>query len=1405
MGDSIRVLHVDDDPQLGDLVKSFLQTEADRIRVETTVGPAAAFDRLAEQEFDCIVSDYKMPHKNGLEFLAEVRERHGDIPFILFTGEGSEKVASEALTKGATDYLQKQSGTNQYELLANRIHNAVERDRSAKRAANLERIRTLAGDINQALVRATSREEIERRVCEIFSRSIPYQVAWIGEVDSETTRIEPRTTAGDTEGLLDGVTITAKESATEHGPELRAVRNNRIAVTQDVAADSALQQRGDTLIEHGCRAAAAVPLEHGETLFGELIVYAGRPNAFDEDETDLLVELGDDIAHALHSRATETELQRTNNEFRTVFDHVPIGIILMDYDGDEFWYRRSNPRMEELSGLSEEEIRNETPRNAFGTDDGKAVEARYRECVEQGKPIEYTSTFEISGDRVVRNGRVIPVSDGDGIEQLVVIVRDITEQRRRKEERKRSRRYRRKLYELTSSELDDTKKLQRLLELGCERLEVENGHLARIDANANRHEIELAGGSDFVQAGTVTELESTYCRATAESDDILTVYNASEEGWTDDPAYEQWGIGCYIGASVEVNDEFYGTLCFVNREPRERRFTQAEQTFVDLMARWVSHVFERQRHERQLREHQKIVNSVPDGIYILDDNFRFTMVNDAMVELTGRSRDELIGADVSLVFGEEAIDLGRQNRQRLQMGQQEYEQLNTEVRTPDGETIPCVVRGRLLSEPDTDESVATTGVVRDVTEKREFRRQLRSKAARLEALFEDSPDMINVLDSAGEIREANSRLCSELGYDEDDLIGTGIWEIDQLIDAEEVAQLLSNFDVGERRRFEGRYERCDGLTVPVEVHLLRLNLGGKDRFLAISRDISERKAQKEKQNRIISRVTDAIVEVDSDWTFTLVSDQAEDLYGINEDELLGRDFWDVFAEARGTRFEDKYRSVMETRDPTSLVEYYSGLDEWFDIQVYPTNDGGVAFYFQEVSERQQRQRRFEAIFNNTFQFTGLLEPDGKLIEANETALSFGGLDREAVVGKPMWETFWFQASEQARETARRAVERARNGELYRDEVRVQGDDREAVIDFSMRPVFDEQGEVTLLIPEGRDITERKRRERELAESEARYRSLAESFPNGAVFLFDETLEYQIVSGNGFSSIETSPDDLVGNTIYEVEPYSEKVINTLESLMEAILDGHTDTTELIYEDHVYKLRAAPIRDDDGEIIAGHYITQDITKQRHRERELQRQNERLESFASVISHDLRNPLNVVAGRIELAREECDSDHLSDAEAALKRAEALIDDVLTLAREGESVNATDTVRIPDVVERCCRIVETGDATVKINTDQTIEADRSRLQQLFENLTRNAIEHGGRDVTVKVGDLDDGFYVEDDGPGIPEEERNRVFESAYSTVEGNTGFGLAIVKEIVEAHGWDINVAESGSGGARFEITYR
>jgi two-component system aerobic respiration control sensor histidine kinase ArcB len=213
------------------------------------------------------------------------------------------------------------------------------------------------------------------------------------------------------------------------------------------------------------------------------------------------------------------------------------------------------------------------------------------------------------------------------------------------------------------------------------------------------------------------------------------------------------------------------------------------------------------------------------------------------------------------------------------------------------------------------------------------------------------------------------------------------------------------------------------------------------------------------------------------------------------------------------------------------------------------------------------------------------------------------------------------------------------------------------------------------------------------------------------------------------------------------------------------------------------------------------SRDVTEREQYQRELERQNERLEKFASVVSHDLRNPLQVIRARVEAARAESRSGHHDHIEDAVDRMETLIDDVLTLARDGRVIGDLGETALDDCAHAAWAHVDAPEATLQCRTDYAIEADADRLVELLQNLFSNAVRHAGPNVTIRLDVLDDGFYVEDDGPGIPPDERDLVFEYGYTTGDG-TGMGLAIVREIAQAHGWDVTLADR-SDGTRFEFT--
>jgi len=1051
---TFRVLHVDDEPAFTELVSTFLEREDDRFEVVQATSASNGMDKLSEQPFDCVISDYDMPGCNGIEFLEKVRDESLDIPFVLFTGKGSEEVASEAISAGATDYLQKGGGTEQYDILANRVQNAVEQHRSTQRAETLERLRRLAAEINQGLVKATSQDEIEQRVCETFSKTNPYQFAWIGDINRETHHVEPRTKAGSSNGYLDEISVPADERAASSGPAAAAVENRTVTVSQNIETDPSFAAWREQALERNFRAAAVMPLAHDDTLYGVLVVYADRVNLFDDEEQALLAELADDIAHAIHSREIRRELEVRNR----AIDEAPVGITITDPDQANNPITYVNDEFADVSGYSLEDVLGRNHRFLQGTETKEASVAEMRNAVANRESVSVElRNYRNDGEKFWNQVSIAPVYDGQG--------------------------------------------------------EVTN----------------------------------------------------------------------FIGFQEDITD----------RKERERELERIERRF------------------------EAMFNDPNILVGLLDTDGTVLDINDAAMEYIGAERDAVIEKPFWQTPWFKGDEVAEQEVQEWIERAAEGEYVEFEIDLSDAVGKPLVV----------------SGVFRPVT------------------------------NEAGEV----------------------------------VSLLISDRDVTEQKERESRLKALNGIT---------RNLVAADT-----------------REQIGERAVKAAAEI-----FGLDAN-AIHLY---DDEQAG------LAPVAGT--DDLY----------DLVDDIPVFTEGDSIAWRVYDDGGT-LALDDIQDDPDVYNPETPIRSELYLPLG---DYGILIAGSETPAAFDQQDIEF-------------------------------GEILAD-----------IIVAALNRVNQEQA---------------------LNQSEARYRSLTDDVLDTSevgTFILDTEFEIVWINEATEEYFGIDRDAVVGadkrQLIHDDVKHS---VEDTESFATTVLATYDDNTYIEeFDCHVLpadgrderwlKHWSQPIESglyEGGRIE--HYT--DITERKRRERELTRQNERLDEFASVVSHDLQNPLQVAGVQLELARDEYDSEHLDNIGQAHERMNSLIDDMLTLAREGEPVGDTESIDLVALTENCWRNVATGGATLTTDVERTINTDQSRLRQLLENLMRNAVEHGGEDVTVTVGELDDGFYVEDDGPGIPENERDDVLKAGYSTAEDGTGFGLSIVKQVAQAHGWDVCVTDCSDGGARFEIT--
>ena len=234
-----------------------------------------------------------------------------------------------------------------------------------------------------------------------------------------------------------------------------------------------------------------------------------------------------------------------------------------------------------------------------------------------------------------------------------------------------------------------------------------------------------------------------------------------------------------------------------------------------------------------------------------------------------------------------------------------------------------------------------------------------------------------------------------------------------------------------------------------------------------------------------------------------------------------------------------------------------------------------------------------------------------------------------------------------------------------------------------------------------------------------------------------------------------------------------------------------------------INAAPLWNELGEIEHVVAVLTDTTSQKRQTQSLNATINQLEGFGSVLSHDLGNILQIAQGRLELARETGEQEHLETVAESIDRGIEMLDELTTAMQAGSVVEEVTTVDVGTVFEKAWQSQATADATKDVEEGIHIVADEMALQRMLENLVRNSFEHGEDTATIRLGSLPDGFYVEDDGPGIPEDEREKVFEPEYTTKEDGTGTGLVSIHQIALAHGWETEIVEGSDGGACFKFT--
>ena len=475
-----------------------------------------------------------------------------------------------------------------------------------------------------------------------------------------------------------------------------------------------------------------------------------------------------------------------------------------------------------------------------------------------------------------------------------------------------------------------------------------------------------------------------------------------------------------------------------------------------------------------------------------------------------------------------------------------------------------------------------------------------------------------------------------------------------------------------------------------------------------------------------------------------------------------------------------------------------------------------------------------------------LDNDGRFVYVNHAYADIYGYDREELVGKH-WEMLYPDDDvEMVYDEILPTV--PEEGRWTGESVHLRKDGTRLVVDHAL--AYTDEDTLVCLV---RDISEEKesqrkresKRKKDAVDAHLKERAMDEA-PIGITISGPPEDDVPLIYANeGFQRLTGyQEDEILGRNCRFLQGDATEE-EPVQKMREAIKAGENISVELRNyrkdgTEFWNRVTISPITDDDAEETNFVGFQEDISERKRKERQLERQLKQFERFSSVLLHDVGTPLSVAKGRLQMAREATEDENLEKADEALDRVDRIVEGLSNVMREGELVTETTDISLKEAARNVWGTVSSGNENATLGVvDARLRADENALARLLENLLRNAVEHGstgsqqGADdavehgsrgsrtesddtvengsqseddetgVHVQVGVLPDGFYVEDDGPGVPPDKRDDVFGFGYSAKDDRGhGVGLASVRQIAVAHGWEVKVTEGDMGGARFEV---
>lgn len=664
-----------------------------------------------------------------------------------------------------------------------------------------------------------------------------------------------------------------------------------------------------------------------------------------------------------------------------------------------------------------------------------------------------------------------------------------------------------------------------------------------------------------------------------------------------------------------------------------------------------------------------------------------------------------------------------------------------------------------------------------------------------ENAFERMADAYFKLDNDWRFTYTNENATEILDRPREEIIGENLWEL--YPDAREEMKIYEKYHEAIETQEPVNFEEY----LPTQDRWINVYAYPSEDGLSIYlRDITERvqhERQLEQYRRIVDTTEEMLYILNSEGTVEWINQEVADRLGFSREEIIGRDASE-FVASQPSRIEDIREQLgYGEKSPLLEAELLASDGERLVVEgrftPYEFVDGeiGRMGVIRETTQRKEQERELEQQKKALETITDgvyILDDERTFVFVNDAFTEITGYRREEIIGS----TPTLVADEETihvMDEKQEALTEEDSAGVAEFELNLADGTRlPAEIRFTRFQSEDiENGRIGVI----RDITPRKEGERKLNQC----REVIEAIRDG-VYAVDENSRFIMVNNKFCEMLGYERDELLGEHVSKSHDIEKDAI----TMAEDILKGTQEMAKLEHmlkpqndDEILVETRFVPFRVEEGGYgRAG--VVREITERKEREK-------RLERFGEIISHDLKNPLSTAQGSLELIRESGDERGFEILENSLQKMANIVDDLQLITLTSGEIEKEE-ISLKNGFNEAYRV--TGVEPSYSIEDMTLGAGETSFARLLTNLIINSVTHNEKPVHIEVGPLKNrnGFYYQDDGKGIPAEQREEVFNYGFTTSKTGSGLGLSIVKRIVEVNGWQIEVAESETGGARFNI---